>query len=64
LVPKRFASLSNDELRELHLALALRITQLTTMDMSKMGPNGKNKVKRQLGLCHELNGAVQKARGK
>jgi len=63
-VPKRFQSLSNDELRELHLALALRITELTTTNTGKMGPNGKVKLKRQLDVCHDLDGAVQKARGK
>jgi hypothetical protein len=63
-VPKRFQSLSNDELRELHLALALRITELTTTNTGKMGPNGKAKLKRQLDVCNDLNDAVQKARGR
>jgi hypothetical protein len=63
-VPKRWQSLSNDELREVHLALALRISQLTTVDTRKMGPNAKAKMKRHLDLCIELQDAVQKARGK
>ena len=63
-MPKRWQTLSNEELREVHLALALRITQLTTTDMSKMGPSAKAKMKRHLELCTELHEAVQKARGK
>jgi hypothetical protein len=63
-VPKRWQGLSNEELREVHLALALRITQLSTMDTSKMGPSAKAKMTRHLDLCTELNDAVQKAHGK
>jgi hypothetical protein len=63
-VPKRFQSLSNDELRELHLALSLRIAELTNTNTGKMGPNGKAKLKRQLEVCNDLNDAVQKARDK
>jgi hypothetical protein len=64
LVPKRFQSLSNHELRELHLALALRIKRLRAMNTGKMGPNGKAELKEQLDVCNDLNDAVQKARGK
>jgi hypothetical protein len=56
--------MSNDELRELHLALALRITELTKTNTGKMGPNGKAKLKRQLDVCNDLNDAIQKARGR
>ena len=63
-MPKRFQSLSNDELREVHLALALRITQLTNTDTTKMGPSAKAKIKRHLDICTDLNDAVQTARGK
>ncbi|HEY1281920.1 MAG TPA: hypothetical protein VGF22_19715 [Acidimicrobiales bacterium] len=56
--------LSSDELREVHLALALRIAQLTNVDTRKMGPAAKAKVKRHLELCEEVHGVVQKARGK
>jgi len=63
-VPKRWQSLSNDELREVHLALALRISVLDSQNTGKMGPNAKAKMKRQLDLCIELDDAVQKARGK
>jgi hypothetical protein len=63
-MPKRFQNLSKDELRELHLALALRITQLTTMNPKDMDKSDTAKVKRQLDLTKELHTAVQKARGK
>jgi hypothetical protein len=63
-VPKRFQSLSNDELRELHLALALRITHLRATNTGKIGPNGKAKLRQQLDVCSDLDDAVQKARGK
>jgi len=56
--------LSSDELREVHLALALRIAQLTKVDTTKMGPSAKAKVKRHLELTKSLHDAVQKARGK
>ena len=63
-MPKRWQSLSNDELRELHLALVLRISELKSMDTHKMGPNAKAKMNRQLDLCIELDNSAQKARGK
>jgi hypothetical protein len=63
-MPKRFQSFSKDELRELHLALALRITQLTTMDPQDMDKSDTAKVKRQLDLTKDLHSEVQKARGK
>jgi hypothetical protein len=63
-VPKRWQGLSNDELRELHLALALRIAELTNTDTRKMGPNAKAKLSRQLDICTELDDTAQKARGK
>ena len=56
--------LSGDELRELHLALALRIAELTKVDTSKMGPSGKAKLKRHLELSNTVHDRVQKARGK
>jgi hypothetical protein len=63
-VPKRWQSLSNDELREVHLALSLRISELKSVDTRKMGPNAKAKIKQHLDLCIELDDAAQKARGK
>jgi hypothetical protein len=56
--------LSTDELREVHLALSLRVAELTGMDTRRMGPSGKAKVKRHIELCDEVHKAVQKARGK
>jgi hypothetical protein len=63
-VPKRWQGLSDDELRELHLALALRISELNSVDTRKIGPTAKAKMKRHLDVCIELDGAVQKVRGK
>ena len=63
-MPKRWQSLSNDALREVHLALALRISELKSVDTHKMGPNARAKLKRQLDLCIELDDTAQKARGK
>jgi hypothetical protein len=63
-MPKRWQSFSNDELREVHLALALRLSRLTKIDTRKMGPNGKADLKRRADICRELDGAAQKARGK
>jgi hypothetical protein len=63
-VPKRWQSLTKDELREVHLALALRISLLTTMDTTKMGPSAKATLTRQVDVCTELVQTVQEARGK
>jgi len=56
--------LTKDELREVRLALALRITQLNAMDTRKMAPSDRAKVKRHIELCSEIYDSVQKARGK
>ena len=68
LVPKTATraelQLSSDELREVHLALAVRIAQLNKVDTTKMGPAGKAKVKRHLELTKDVHDIVQKARGK
>jgi hypothetical protein len=56
--------LSNDQLREIHLALAVRIAQLSNTDVSKMGPNDKVKLQRRIDVCETAHAAVQKARGK
>jgi hypothetical protein len=57
-------ALSTEELREVHLALAVRITQLAATDTSRMGPNQTAKLKRRIDVCTELNELVQKARGR
>jgi hypothetical protein len=68
LVPKTATRgelrLSSDELREVHLALALRIAQLTKVDTTNMGPTARAKVKRHLEVCNDVHDVVQKARGK
>ena len=56
--------LSKDALREVHLALGVRIALLIGTDSSKMGPNERAKLARRIDLCHEIDQAVQKARGK
>ena len=56
--------LTGDEFRELRLALAVLMAQLSKVDTSKMGPSGRAKVKRHLETCNELHDAVLKARGK
>jgi hypothetical protein len=56
--------LSKDELRELHLALALRIAHLGKTDTRKMMPSEKDKVKRRIDICTDLDKLVQKLRGK
>ena len=56
--------LSTDELRELHLALAVRVAHLGATDTRKMGPTAKAKLQHRVELCNELHHAVQKARGK
>jgi len=56
--------LSTDDLRELHLALAVRIAQLTSTDTRKMGPSARAKLERRIDVCNELHHTVQKARGK
>jgi hypothetical protein len=56
--------LTKDELRELRLALALRITKLHAMDTRKMAPSDRSKVKRHIEVCNDIYDAVQKARGK
>lgn len=53
-----------DELRELHLALALRITRLTKMETGKLSPSERAKVAHHLEVCNELHDTVQKERGK
>jgi hypothetical protein len=63
-MPKHFQTRAKEELRELHLALALRIAQLTKMNTSKMDRAEKAKAKRHLDLTKELHRAVQKARGR
>ena len=57
-------ALSDEELREVRLALALRIAALGKTDTRKMGPNAKVKLRRQLDVCHELQDQVRKLRGK
>jgi len=57
-------TLSGEELREIHLALEVRIAQLTSTDPRKMGPSDKAKLRRRIDICHEANKVVQKARGK
>ena len=68
LVPKsseyKELRLSTDELRELHLALAVRVAHLEATDTRKMGPTAKAKLQRHIDVCSELRHAVQKARGK
>jgi hypothetical protein len=68
LVPKsadaKELRFSPDELREIHLALAVRVAQLMSTDTRKMGPTAKAKLQRRVDLCNELHHAVQKARGK
>jgi hypothetical protein len=56
--------LSKEELRELHLALALRIAHLRKTDTHKMGPSEKDKLKRRIDVCGELDKLVQKLRDK
>ena len=56
--------LSGDELREVHLALCLRIASLTATNTSKMGPKAKKELQQHMDLCNEVHAAVQKARGK
>jgi hypothetical protein len=56
--------LSTEELRELHLALAVRVAQLGATDTRKMGPSAKAKLQRRIDICNELGHTVQKARGK
>ena len=57
-------TLSDEELREVRLALALRIAELGKTDTRKMGPNAKAKLRRQLDVCHDLQDLVRKLRGK
>jgi len=63
-MPKRFEQLSATELRELHLALALRIVQLDSTDTRKLGPSAKARIGAQINICEDLDKSVQKARGK
>jgi hypothetical protein len=56
--------LSTEELREIHLALQVRIAQLSSTNTTKMGPNDRAKLQRRIDVCNEANSAVQKARGK
>lgn len=55
---------SSDELRELHLALALRITQLQKVNTKKMPPSELTRHQKHIDLTSELHQMVQKARGK
>jgi hypothetical protein len=57
-------TLSSDELREIHLALKVRIAPLISTDVSKMGPNDKAGLRRRIDICNEAHHAVQKARGR
>jgi hypothetical protein len=57
-------NLSSEELREIHLALEVRIALLHSTDVRKMGPNGKVELRRRIDICNEAHHAVQKARGK
>jgi hypothetical protein len=56
--------LSGAELREVHLALSLRVAALTATNTSKMGPKAKKEFQHHIDLCKEVHAAVQKARGK
>jgi hypothetical protein len=55
---------SAEELRELHLALALRIAHLRKTDTHKMGPSEKDKLRHRIAICTELDKVVQKLRDK
>lgn len=54
-MPKRFAQLAASELRELHLALALRIAELDSTDTRKMGPSAKARVRADVSICKDLD---------
>jgi hypothetical protein len=56
--------LSGEELREVHLALALRLAHLTKVNTKKMGPNAKAKHQHEIDVSKEVHATVQKARGK
>jgi hypothetical protein len=57
-------AVSRDELKELRLALALRITQLQKVDIHKMPPTQRAKVQTHIDLCNGLHEAVTKALAK
>lgn len=56
--------MSSDELRELHLALALRITQLKKVNTKKMPPSELARHQKRIDLSSELHETVQNARGR
>jgi hypothetical protein len=63
-IPDRKAlALSNDELREIRVALALRIAQLNRVDTKKMPPSQRAKLQRHIDLSTERPDAVQRTRG-
>jgi len=55
---------TTDELRELRLALALRITRLKKVDLPRLPPSQRAKVQRHLDLCSNLHDVVTKALGR
>ena len=59
---RREFTFSNDELREIRLALALRIARLSKMDGDSLSPSQRAKVQRHLEICNELHDVVRKAR--
>jgi hypothetical protein len=56
--------LTSDALREVHLALEVRIVLLRSADGRKLGPTDRAKLEERIQLCHEADNTVQKARGK
>jgi hypothetical protein len=55
---------SNDEMREVHLTLALRIDRLRSTHGGKMMPSEIETLRRHLDICNELDHAVQRPRGR
>jgi hypothetical protein len=56
--------LSKDELREVHLALELRIDRLRSTHGGKLMPSEIEALRRRFDICYELDHAVQKLRGR
>jgi hypothetical protein len=54
-------AVTKDELRELRLALALRITRLKKVELHKLPPSQRAKVQKHIDLCSDLHDAVTKA---
>jgi hypothetical protein len=54
-------AVTRDELRELRLALALRITRLKKVDIRSLPPSQRAKVQKHIDLCSNLHDAVTKA---